>query len=125
MRRAAIVPAMGLLFSCAPAPPVNIASAEAVASCQARGGTVQPLVYRAPGPICLTPYPDGDRACSDSAQCAGRCIADITGSIPMVGPGSLVRGHCESYHPTPFDECVPEVRSGRLGDACAARRPPA
>ena len=126
MRRAVLLLAIALLFSCAPAPPMEIASARALASCEAGGGERVEHLYRTSGPACLTSYPDGGRACSDSAQCAGLCIAGPSNRVASsVGPTSLVSGQCQYYHPTGSEECVQEVRSGRLASGCAAAKAPA
>ena len=78
------------------------------------------VAYRAPGPACFTPYPDGGRSCSDSSQCAGACIANLSYSgRPAVGPGHTVSGQCAFYeNPQGYGDCNSEVRDGRLG-GCA------
>ena len=106
------------LFSCAPAPRLaDATSPQALATCAARGGTVA-LLYRAPGPYCLTPFSDAGRYCSDSTQCEGRCLA--AGDRPVARPGRTVSGQCEFYHPTGFEHgCGPEVRGGRIAPGCS------
>ena len=119
--RAAIALLPALLFSCAPAPRMEATSAQALATCEARGGIVA-LAYRAPGPACFTPFPDGGRPCSDSAQCAGGCIAvlDPGSSRTVLGPGRTVSGQCAFYDGPPgYGECAQEVRAGRLALSCA------
>ena len=122
MSRAVIALLATFLFSCAPAPRVPAYSAQALATCQARGGMIA-VVGLSTVPSCLIPYSDAGRACSDSAQCAGLCIARET-SFPRVGPGRTVSGQCEAFRPTGAEECAVEVRSGRIAPGCGAEKDP-
>jgi hypothetical protein len=51
---------------------------------------------------CLSPYADAGKACSDSSDCEGECVADIVelgpGTEPIfVEPGMKVVGKCQLY----------------------------
>ncbi len=118
MRRTVTALPVIILLSCAPAPsPQGPAhSAEALASCQARGGSIA-VVGLSVVPSCLIPYPDAGRSCSDSAQCEGLCIA-----VGTLGPGRTTRGQCEPAHATGFEECATEVRGGRAILGCAREK---
>ena len=109
--------ALFLLCACAPAPRMEAHSAQALATCEARGGMVA-VVGLSIIPSCLIPYPDARRSCSDSAQCEGRCLA-----VGRVGPGRTVSGQCEASHATGFEECEIEVRGGRALMACSIEKP--
>jgi hypothetical protein len=99
-------------------------SSQALATCRARGGTVE-IVGLSVIPSCLIPYPDGGRFCSDSAQCAGHCLAAPAANGRLfVGPGRTVSGQCESYQPVGSEECGLEVRSGRVAPGCAGSKDP-
>jgi hypothetical protein len=105
-----------VLCACAPAPRMEAHSAQAIATCQARGGTIG-MVGLSTFPSCLTPYPDAGRSCGDSAQCEGRCLA-----VGVVGPGRTVSGQCEASHATGFEECEIEVRGGRALMGCSSEK---
>ncbi len=120
MRHAFMALLATLLFSCAPVPRAPAHSAQALATCEANGGTVA-VVGLSVIPSCLLPYPDGDRFCSDSTQCHGRCLAR---EPAPVGPGRTASGQCEAFHPTGFEECAREVRGGRVAPGCADPKEP-
>lgn len=72
-----------LLAACAvdapPSKPAAVAGAAASApgtaanACTATGGVVRP-VCRMQRPMCVVPYADAGKACTDDAQCAGGCL---------------------------------------------------
>lgn len=70
-----------LLCACAPSPPTAPASETATvagadaAACATRSGVLRP-VCRMQRPMCVRPYRDGGRICSDDDQCAGGCLYD-------------------------------------------------
>lgn len=102
------------LASCAPAEPMaapensaNVTSADALASvapgglidpdismsaadraaCKAAGGFVERRGRRN-AELCVTPFPDAGKACSDGSECAGRCI--VEGGAEMQPDESIV-----------------------------------
>ena len=124
MMRVATALLLTALLSCAPAPRPNAFSAEALASCQARGGTVA-VVGLSIVPSCSIPYADGGRFCSDSVQCTGHCLAAVgTNGRPVIGPGRTASGQCEYSEPVGSEECRVEVRSGRVAPGCAMTKDP-
>ncbi len=53
---------------------------------------------------CVIPYSDGGKECSDSSECEGRCLADLTTKCTesaeciepkILQPGEEVRGICQ------------------------------
>ena len=94
MRIAALTLAAGLvLAACAPtaaptasAPPSAQAQA---AACTAKGGAMQP-VGKAQIPVCVIPYADAGKACTDKSQCEGQCV--LEGNLEAQGP---VTGACQ------------------------------
>jgi hypothetical protein len=62
--------------------------------------------------MCVTPYPDAGKACTDKSDCAGRCIADY-GSVKGRTSGSPAVGKCQADDA--LFGCYAEVVQGRLG----------
>ena len=62
--------------------------------------------------MCVTPYPDAGKACTDKSDCAGRCIADY-GSVKGGTSGSPAVGKCQADDA--LFGCYAEVVQGRLG----------
>jgi len=67
------------------------------------GGAVRP-VCGSQKDMCVTPYPDAGKRCSDSSECAGDCLVDLTAhcdgagkctapEVPASGTGAF--GTCE------------------------------
>jgi hypothetical protein len=54
------------------------------AACAAKGGSIQP-VGKAQIPVCVTPYADAGKACTDKSQCQGACV--LEGNLEAHGPG--------------------------------------
>jgi putative hemolysin len=82
-----------LLAACAPtaqqaAQPAPSANALASA-CAAKGGSIRP-VGKAQIPVCVTPYADAGKACTDKSQCQGACV--LEGNLEAQGP---VTGACQ------------------------------
>jgi len=48
------------------------------------GGAVRPVCV-AQKDMCVTPYPGAGKACSDSRECAGACLVDITAHCDGAG----------------------------------------
>lgn len=63
-----------------------------IAACTANGGKVKPIC-RMQKPACIFDYADAGKACTDSQQCRGRCIA-ADGAMPDAG--AVVVGVCEA-----------------------------
>ncbi|WP_454597176.1 hypothetical protein [Qipengyuania sp. SM2507] len=53
------------------------------ASCAADGGTVERR-GRIGAELCVIPFADAGKSCTDAAQCEGQCIAEETGPQPDV-----------------------------------------
>ncbi len=78
-----------------------------VAACKANGGTVKP-VCRMQRPACIFTYKDAGKACTDSDQCEGRCIA-ADGAMPA--DGAAVAGICETDND--LCGCSTEILGGK------------
>jgi hypothetical protein len=68
-----------------PTPPVD------AAACAARGGAVR-NVCMLQRPMCVIPYADAGKACTDGDQCQGDCRYTADGVPP---PGARVSGTCQ------------------------------
>jgi putative hemolysin len=82
-----------LLAACAPTAQQNASPAPSAnamaAACAAKGGAIQP-VGKAQIPVCVTPYADAGKACTDKSQCQGACV--LEGNLEPQGP---VTGACQ------------------------------
>ena len=104
----------GVLLSCAPSSgidrpgdPANLRGCREHGRIERRGM----LGVR----ICVTPYVDGGRACTDSGQCAGRCLLDYDSaavSLQSHPVGREAAGRCEADNRT-FG-CHAEILDGRI-----------
>ena len=74
-----------------PAFPGGVMSADDRRACEKRGGTVEKRGM-AQAELCVTPYADAGKACTDGDQCEGRCIAEGQVGSP---PGEPVTGICQ------------------------------
>ncbi len=94
-----------------PVQPSPVASADP-AACAAKGGTVRP-VCRLQRPMCVIPFADAGRACTDGDQCQGDCRTE--GPKPdATGP---VTGRCQAD--TDPCGCWSNVEDGQLvGGLC-------
>ncbi|MCV2893017.1 hypothetical protein [Lentibacter sp. XHP0401] len=67
--------------------------------CLAAGGQ---MVVGLAGPQCARPQPDAGKACSDSADCAGICLANTRSCSPV----------------TPYFGCHQVLEGGKLAAIC-------
>ncbi|EDL48119.1 hypothetical protein [Erythrobacter sp. SD-21] len=74
-----------------PALPGGAMSAEDRRACEGQGGTVERRGM-AQTELCVTPYADAGKACTDGDQCDGRCIAEGQVGAPH---GEPVTGICQ------------------------------
>jgi len=121
MRRAAIIlPLVLLQFGCAypmdTEPPAHPADPR---GCPSRGGHIERRGMFGDR-VCVTPYADAGRACTDTSQCAGRCLI-LLGTPETNGQsypvGRQASGQCEPDNRT-FG-CYVEIRAGRVSDGGA------
>jgi hypothetical protein len=115
VRRMMALPALTAMLSCAPAPPPAVPGLRVdAAACRAQGGFI--AGRRAFGTRrCVIPFADAGRSCTDSDQCAGRCLFDYRGSaFSLQGPPPEreAAGRCEADNGTLG--CHSEVRNGRI-----------
>jgi hypothetical protein len=77
-----------------PAGPPATSGASTVdpAACSAKGGEIRPVCLLG-RPMCVAPYADAGKSCSDSDDCQGRCKADPAGGS---APGKKANGVCEA-----------------------------
>jgi len=109
-RSLAFVPLIAtILCACSAKEPQPIHAA-VVDACP--GGAVRP-VCRSQQDMCVTPYPDAGRACSDSTECAGDCLVDL--AVRCDGAGNCAESE------------VPEIGASASGkcevdnDPCGSR----
>jgi putative hemolysin len=95
----------GANSSPAPAPGSTLATSDA-AACRAGGGQVA-VRGRLQAELCVRPYADAGRACTDNSQCEGDCITDTM----EAAAGESVTGQCQADD-HPFG-CFAEVEQGR------------
>ena len=81
-----------------------------VAACESKGGSVQRRGL-ADLQICVKPYADAGKICTDSVQCQGRCI--IVTDFPA--EGEMVEGSCQTDNA--LFGCYAEIRDGHATDA--------
>jgi hypothetical protein len=116
MRRVMALPALAALLSCAPAPPPTAAThrADAAAACRARGGSIQGRAMFG-NRRCVIPFADAGRSCTDSGQCAGRCLHDYRGSAySLAGPPPEREGVGRCEADDSIFGCHSEIRNGRI-----------
>lgn len=77
------------------------------AQCLSGGGTVQRMGMAA-REMCVRPMKDAGKACTDSSQCEGRCIAPAE----TPAPAANVTGTCQRT--TAQFGCFGEVEQGRV-----------
>lgn len=110
MRLLAALAAVLALAACAPvdAPrpePTSEATLD-VAACKAEGGAVMP-VCRMQKPMCVLPYKDAGKTCTDNDQCEGRCVAE--GETATAGTCEADNDPCG---------CVTEMVGGKPRTIC-------
>lgn len=115
MRRSAAWVAL-VIFACGQAPatplkckPGNESSEE---HCRDRGGE-----YRAG--ICSCPTSDANQPCSNSEECEGRCLADI--SDPSAQCSDQTSGRCAPL--TPFHDCGCDIFENRNRNSVSCTDP--
>ena len=99
-----------------PAPDKALAERELeLAQCQTKGGELREMVAPA-RPVCVIPYPDAGKVCTDSSQCTGTCrITSDESRAKQVVPGAAaVKGTCQRDK---FDiaGCYAKVSKGMMG----------
>jgi hypothetical protein len=117
MRALVMLPALLALGSCSHELRIDRSGNPAdIRGCEARGGHVE---GRGMFGIrtCVTPYSDAGRACTDKAQCAGRCLL-LLGTTETNGQsypvGREVSGQCERDDRTVG--CFVDIRDGRVSE---------
>lgn len=75
----------------APVAPTPVVLSSDPAACQAAGGAIRRVCMMGK-PSCVIAYSDAGKACTNSGQCQGRCLADDGYSPKAPGP---VAAHCE------------------------------
>ena len=63
-------------------------------ACQAQGGTLR-KVCKEGTPFCVKPFQDGGQGCTDSAECDGRCVIELTSRGGASQSAKLRVGVCE------------------------------
>ncbi|MBX7540233.1 hypothetical protein [Qipengyuania sphaerica] len=74
-----------------PVPPDHVMSAEEHRGCYEKGGFVDRRGMIG-AEVCVMPYADGGKACTDGDECEGRCIAEGRVGTP---PGETITGICQ------------------------------
>lgn len=117
--RSLVVAGLVLLAACAPvaqedaAPvgPNSVMASAAAAECRAGGGVVQRR-GRLQAELCVRPFADAGKTCTDGDQCAGDCITETAHQ-----DGAQVTGQCQADD-RPFG-CFARVEDGRAtGGIC-------
>ena len=86
-----------------------VASAAERQSCTATGGTVSRQGL-AGFEMCVLPYADAGKVCSDSSECLGQCRAQILNTPQQSEATQAVKGQCQANN-IPFG-CHSEIISG-------------
>lgn len=79
-------------------------------SCEKRGGQWR-LVGKAGNNICVLPYSDGGKECTDSSQCLAGCYYHPPEGQTFPQPKTVVKGTCRKDS-NPFG-CFVEVKDGK------------
>lgn len=112
MRKLITAFALLVVAACAPvaspsAPTISPPEATLdVAACKAEGGAVMP-VCRMQRPMCVLPYKDAGKSCTDNDQCDGRCVAE--GETATAGTCEADNDPCG---------CVTEMVDGKPRTIC-------
>ena len=106
-------------------PPVRVPEETAdAASCSARGGEIR-RIGRMGRSVCVTPYADAGKRCTDGDQCLGGCRAEANLPPPPSGdaapgrppaPPAVTEGRCQA-DTDPFG-CYVRVEDGRGTTIC-------
>ena len=87
--------------------------------CQAEGGRIQPTLLPSVR-VCVKPFADAGKKCSDGSQCMGSCLitekdADWDDDLTA---GQDASGHCQGEDP--FLGCYIEIEQGKTKQAICA-----
>jgi hypothetical protein len=83
------------------------------AACARQGGTVRPVCMLG-RPMCVIPFKDAGKACTDGDQCQGDCRYSGSGKV---SPDTPVTGQCQASN-DPCG-CFSRVEDGRItGGIC-------
>ncbi|KHL26072.1 hypothetical protein PK98_05940 [Croceibacterium mercuriale] len=119
LRHSLIVAGLAVLAACAPVSqeeptpvgPNSTMAVSAAAACRAGGGLVQRR-GRMQAELCVQPFADAGKTCTDGDQCAGDCITEAAQQ-----GGTQVSGQCQADD-RPFG-CFAKVEDGRAtGGIC-------
>lgn len=94
LRALAALACLLVLAACAPdaprsSPPAPTVAGADPAACATAGGTVRP-VCRLGRSMCVVPFKDAGKACTDNAQCEGGCLYE---GAPVAADGTTT-GAC-------------------------------
>lgn len=78
-------------------------------SCASSGGMIQAR-GRLGTPMCVHPYSDAGKSCSDKSDCQGRCLAD-PGADGLPKLGEAATGRCQADDK--LFGCYAELRDGK------------
>jgi hypothetical protein len=86
-------------------------------ACVAQGGYESRSAFGFP--ICQFRYADGGKACTDKADCEGKCRLSVDGppQKPIPEPSQLAKGVCQSEHYSPG--CFAIIEGGKVTAAGA------
>jgi hypothetical protein len=84
-------------------------------ACFARGGHIE-YVGMDGMPACAVPFADAGKLCSDTSECLGKCLVEITTTMDV---GSTGIGHCQRVDIAPTG-CWSEVQGGKILQALCA-----
>jgi len=118
MMRILVAAGLAALVACAPVPaeqttpigPNSAMATDAAAQCRAGGGSVERR-GRLQAELCVQPFADAGKTCTDGDQCAGDCVTKT------VEDGAQAAGQCQADD-RPFG-CFAKVEDGRAtGGIC-------
>ncbi len=117
--RIMLMAGLAVLAACAPVPaeqsapvgPNSTMADNAAAECRALGGVVERR-GRLQAELCVRPFADAGKTCTDGDQCAGDCVTETAHQ-----DGAPVTGQCQADD-RPFG-CFAKVENGRAtGGIC-------
>ena len=87
--------------------------------CKAEGGRIQGTLLPSVR-VCVRPYADAGKACTDGSECAGSCLITENDSDwdSGLGAGQDASGHCQAEEP--FFGCYVVVEQGKTEQAICA-----
>ena len=89
---------------------VRVESEQDRLACQADGGTAGRRGLHPTAQVCVIPYADAGKACNDSQQCSGLCLAEYQGGGQTTLQDAV--GRCQADNASVG--CLGEVRAGRV-----------